>query len=170
MSHVPKKTSDLRIRPATRTDVPLILTLIRELAEYERLAHAVVATHATLESSLFPRDGAPAAGALIGESDGSPAGYAIYFTNFSTFLGRAGIYLEDLYVRPSARGKGLGKALLTHVARIGIERGCQRMEWAVLDWNQSAIAFYKSLGADLLTDWRIFRLTGQSLQNLGSTR
>lgn len=161
---------NVSVRPATRTDVPLILQMIKELAEYERLAHAVIATEETLERSLFPRDGSPAAGALIGGIDARPEGYAIYFMNFSTFLGRAGIYLEDLYVRPSVRGKGLGKSLLAQVARIGLERGCKRMEWAVLDWNQPAIDFYKSLGADLLTDWRIFRLTDESLQNLGSTK
>lgn len=148
--------------------MPLLLDMIKELAEYERLSHAVVATRQSLEDSLFPPGGAPQAGALMGEADGRAEGYAVYFMNFSTFLGRAGIYLEDLYVRPGARGRGLGKELLSRVAAIGLERGCRRMEWAVLDWNQPAIDFYKCLGAELLGDWRIFRLSGPSLQKLGS--
>src|SRR5262245_54681337 len=124
---------DPAIRPATPADIPLILSLIRELAEYERLSHAVSATEAELRTHLFgPR---PAAECLIGELDGTPQGFALFFTNFSTFLARPGIYLEDLYVRPAARGRGLGAALLAHLARLATERRCGRLEWAVLDWN-----------------------------------
>ena len=159
------------VREAKPNDVPLLLNLLKELAEYERLCHAVVATEDSLRNSLFPQDGRePSVGALVGESNGRPEGYAVYFMNFSTFLGRRGIYLEDVYVRPAARGHGLGKALLARVAAIGMERGCQRMEWAVLDWNQPAIDFYKSLGAELLNDWQIFRLTGKALERLGTSR
>jgi GNAT superfamily N-acetyltransferase len=158
------------IRPATLGDVPVILDLIRGLAEYERMLDQVEATATTIEASLFPRDGsAPAAHCVIAGIDGAPAGFALYFFNYSTFLGRPGLYLEDLYVRPEWRGHGLGKALLLHLARIANERGCGRMEWAVLDWNAPAIAFYESLGAKRMPEWQICRLSGAELQRLGAS-
>jgi GNAT superfamily N-acetyltransferase len=159
-------SESVRIRSAVAADVPLILNFIRELADYEKLAHQVVATEADVRDSLFgPR---PAAECLIAELGGKPAGFAIFFHNFSTFLGRAGIYLEDLYVKPELRGKGVGKKLLAHLARLALERGCGRFEWAVLDWNEPAIRFYKSLGANMLDDWRINRVTGEALKNLAA--
>jgi GNAT superfamily N-acetyltransferase len=160
--------SKLNLRAATPTDVPEILALIRELAEYEKLSHQVVATEALLHQHLF--DPKPAAEVMMGESDGQLAGFALFFTNFSTFLGRPGIYLEDLFVRPRFRGIGLGKALLQAVARLAVERNCGRFEWAVLDWNQSAIDFYLSQGATLMNDWRICRVTGDALERLGQIR
>jgi len=156
----------VRIRSAVSADVPLILGFIRELAEYEKLAHQVVATEADVRISLFgPR---PVAECLIAEFDSKPAGFAIFFHNFSTFLGRAGLYLEDLYVKPELRGKGVGRRLLAHLARLALERGCGRFEWAVLDWNEPAIRFYKSLGANMLDDWRINRVTGEALKKLAA--
>lgn len=159
------------IRPATRDDLPLILSLIRDLAEYERDPGAVVATESLLEANLFGRGDQPAvATCVIGELDGVPQGFALYFFNFSTWLGRSGLYLEDLFVRPPARGAGLGKALLLHLAKIAVERGCGRMEWSVLDWNQSAIGFYKSLGAKPMDEWTVFRLTGDALTHAARTK
>ncbi len=155
------------IRPAAAADVPLILQFIRDLAAYEKLAHEVAATAEQLHRVLFPADPAgagPAASVLIAEQDGAPAGFAVYFFNFSTFLARSGLYLEDLFVRPEYRGRGIGKALLLHLARLANDRGCGRMEWSVLDWNQPAIDFYESLGARRLTDWQICRLTGSALR------
>lgn len=157
----------LTIRWATPADIPLILSLVRELAEYERAADQVVATEAGLREHLFG-GGKPAAECLIGELDGAPQGFALFFTNFSTWVASTGIYLEDLFVRPAARGRGLGKALLTRVAAIAVERGCRRFDWAVLDWNASAIEFYKSLGAQPLTEWTIFRVTGEALNRLAA--
>jgi len=155
------------IRAATVADVPAILGLIRELAEYERLLDMVVATEASLQRSLFgPR---PFAEALIAEVAGEAVGFAVFFHNFSTFLGKPGVYLEDLFVRPAFRGRGLGKALLTRVARIAVERDCGRMEWSVLNWNEPAIRFYESLGAQPLSDWTMYRLTGDTLRRLGGT-
>lgn len=152
------------VRPALVEDVPLILTFIRELAEYERLAHTVDTTEACLQRTLFgPR---PEAEVLIGELAGEPVGLALYFSNFSTFKGRSGIYLEDLYVRPCARGSGVGKRLLAEVARIALQRGCVRMEWAVLDWNEPAINFYQSLGAAPLDEWTTYRLTAEGIARL----
>ena len=156
--------SRLHLRPARRQDVPLILTFIRELAEYENLSHQVVADEAQLAENLFgPR---PYAEVLIGEVDAEPAGFALFFHNFSTFLGKPGLYLEDLYVRPAVRGAGLGKALLIELARLAMTRGCGRLEWAVLDWNEPAIGFYRSLGARPLDDWTTYRLTGEALSAL----
>lgn len=155
------------IRPALPADSATIHSLILELAEYERLTHAVQATADDLHRCLFgPR---PYAEALIAEHDGQPVGFALFFHNFSTFRGSPGLYLEDLFVRPEHRGLGLGKALLTSLARIAVERGCARMEWAVLDWNQPAIGFYQSLGARPMDEWTIYRLDGDSLARLGSS-
>ena len=153
--------SQLAVRPAVATDVPLILSLIRELAEYEHLLHEVEATPELLHESLF--GARPHAEALIGSVDGEPVGFALFFPNFSTFLSKPGIYLEDLYVRPQFRGLGLGKRLLTAVARIAAERGCGRYEWSVLDWNEPSIQFYKSLGAEMHADWRKMRVEGEAL-------
>ncbi len=154
----------LRIRPAVEADVPLVLRFIRELAEYERLLHEVVATEDRLRETLFGVR--PAAEVVIAEEAGAPVGFALFFPNYSTFLAQPGIYLEDLYVRPEARGRGAGRALLAHLARLAKERGCGRLEWWVLDWNESAIRFYRSLGAQPMDDWTVFRLTGPDLDRL----
>ncbi|HEX7150346.1 MAG TPA: GNAT family N-acetyltransferase [Thermoanaerobaculia bacterium] len=151
------------IRTATIDDVPLILRFIRDLATYEKLAHAVVATEETLRETLFTKRYAEV---VIAEHDGQPAGFALFFHNYSTFLGKPGIYLEDLFVRPEMRGLGYGKALLAHLAALAVERNCGRVEWAVLDWNDPAMNFYKSLGASPVDEWTIFRLTGDALRNL----
>ncbi len=156
----------LTIRPATPADVPLILTLIRELAEYEREPGAVVATEGQLRDHLF--GASPYAQCVMGEVDGVVQGFALYFHNFSTWRGRPGLYLEDLFVRPPARGAGLGKALFRHLARLAVERGCARMEWAVLDWNEPAIGFYKRMGATALAEWTVWRLTGEALERAGA--
>jgi GNAT superfamily N-acetyltransferase len=153
------------LRAAQSTDVPAILELIRGLADYEKLTHEVTATEARLQQSLFPADGsAPDAHCVLAETDGVPAGFALYFFNYSTFLARPGLYLEDLFVKPEFRGRGLGKALLLHLAKIANQRGCGRMEWTVLDWNQPAIEFYESLGARRMKEWQVCRLTGPSLR------
>lgn len=154
------------IRPATEDDVPIILSLIRELAEYERLSHEVVATEGLLRESLFgERRGAEV---LIACCKGAPAGFALFFHSFSTFLGRPGIYLEDLYVKPEFRGRGIGRALLAHLARLAKERGCGRLEWAVLDWNEPAIKLYKSIGAVPMDEWTVYRVTGEALETLAT--
>ena len=149
------------IRSATADDVPLVLAFIRALATYEKLLADVVATEDSLRRTLFGPQ--PAAQVVIAEVDGRPAGFALYFFNYSTFLAQPGLYLEDLFVKPELRGHGVGKALLLRLARIANERGCGRMEWAVLDWNEPAKGFYRSLGAVQLDDWRVFRLTGTAL-------
>lgn len=149
------------IRSAMKADVPLILSFIRELADYERMLDEVVATEALLCEWLFEKHSAEV---IIAEEDGEPAGFALFFANFSTFLGRAGLYLEDLFVRPAYRGKGIGKALLRHLAQIALSRGYGRMEWWCLDWNKPSIDFYLSLGAEPMTDWTTYRLTGPSLR------
>ncbi len=156
----------LSIRPATIDDVPLIRALIAELAEYERLADAAVATDADLRAQLFGV--APAAEVLIGEVDGEPAGFALFFHNFSTFLGKRGLYLEDLFVRPAARGVGLGKHLMAALARIAVQRDCGRFEWSVLDWNTPAIGFYRRIGAVGMDEWTVQRLEGEALHALAS--
>jgi GNAT superfamily N-acetyltransferase len=162
-----KHSSELSLTLATEEDLPRILAFIKALAEYERLAHAVVATEEELRRSLFgPR---PYAECVIARWKGEPAGFALFFHNFSTFLGRPGLYLEDLFVEPERRGLGIGLALLQYLARLAVDRGCGRLEWSVLDWNESAIGFYKSIGAEPLQDWTIFRLTGDALARL-STR
>lgn len=149
------------IRPATAADVPLILAFIRDLAGYEQLLPEVVATEDTLRRTLFGEP--PAAQVAIAEEAGRPAGFALYFFNYSTFLAKPGLYLEDLFVKPEFRGHGTGKALLLHLAKIANARGCGRMEWAVLDWNEPAKGFYRKLGAVPLDDWRVMRLTGDAL-------
>ena len=156
---------ELEIRAAVEADAPLILQLIKELAEYEKLSHEVVATEDSLRRSLFGER--RFAEALIGEVGGEPAGFALFFHNFSTFLGRPGIYLEDLYVRPKLRGAGLGRALLVYLARLALERGCGRLEWSVLDWNEPAIGFYKGVGAAPVAGWTGFRVAGKALEVLG---
>lgn len=158
------KDSAFKIRPATPDDVPLLLTMIRELAVYEKLDVCVVATVESLRASLF--EGRRVAEAMLGDYEGRPAAFMLFFHNFSTFLGQPGIYLEDLYVRPEYRGKGLGRKMLQHLANVAVERNCGRIEWAVLDWNEPAIKFYESLGATPMDDWRIFRVTGETLQTL----
>jgi GNAT superfamily N-acetyltransferase len=155
------------IRPANGKDVALILALIRELAEYEKLAHEVVATEALLEETLFGPE--PRAFVLIAEVGGAPAGFALFFHNYSTFLGRPGIYLEDLFVRPAFRGSGIGRALLSRLAAIATSRGCGRLEWAVLDWNESAVGFYRNLGAVAMSDWIVHRLAGEPLARLAES-
>ena len=157
--------SAISIRPAVEADVPLIYQLICELAEYERLTHALTVTPERIHESMFGQR--PAAEALIASYEGEPAGYAVYFHNFSTFSGKSGIYLEDLFVRPAMRGRGLGKAMLTRLAGVALERDCEHVDWVVLDWNESAIKFYESLGAKGMNDWRLFRMTGKALEDMG---
>jgi len=158
--------STTAIRPAQPSDLPLIAALIRELAEYEHLAHEVRMDEATLGQYLFaPR---PMAEVLIAELDNEPVGFALFFHNFSTFEGRPGIYLEDLFVRPHARRHGLGKALLAALAALAVERNCARLEWWVLDWNAPSIAFYKSLGARAMDEWTVMRVDGAALTQLGA--
>ena len=159
--------ADFEIRTTTEADVPVILGLIRELAEYERAPDAVVTTEVGLREVLFgPR---PSAEVLLALEGGRPVGFAVYFYNFSTWLGRPGLYLEDLFVRLEDRGKGYGRALLERLARIAQERGCGRMEWAVLDWNDPAIQFYKKLGAEPMTEWTVFRLTQDGIARLAES-
>ena len=154
----------LAIRPATAADIPLILTFIRGLAEYEKLLADVEATEEKLRDTLFPASGRAAAECRLAVLDELPAGFALFFTNYSTFLARPGLYLEDLFVSPDLRGRGVGKALLLDLARLANERGCGRMEWTVLDWNLPAIEFYESIGARRMREWQICRLTGPALQ------
>jgi GNAT superfamily N-acetyltransferase len=154
----------LAIRSAAPADLPLIAQFIRDLADYEKLAHEVRFDEAKLGEKLFgPR---PYAEVVIGEMDGTSQGFALFFHNFSTFEGRPGIYLEDLFVRPEARGSGLGKALLAHLAKLCTERDCARLEWSVLDWNDPAIGFYKGLGAKLMDEWTVMRVDGDALTAL----
>lgn len=153
------------IRNTTKNDIPLILQLIREIAEYEKLAHEVVATEAILMESLFEKKSAEV---VIAEDNGETIGYALFFHNFSTFLGRKGLYLEDLFVRPQYRGKGYGKELLLHLVKIAKERKCGRMEWSVLNWNTPAIEFYKSLGAKPMDEWTVYRLDEAGIDQLVS--
>jgi GNAT superfamily N-acetyltransferase len=155
---------DITVRQATVEDVPLILQFIRALADYEKLQHELTASEEGLRAALFgPR---PDAEVLIASVGGEAAGFALFFHNFSTFVGRRGLYLEDLFVKPEWRGRGVGKQLLVYLARLAIERKCGRFEWAVLDWNQPAIDFYRRLGARALTDWTIFRVSGEALRQL----
>jgi GNAT superfamily N-acetyltransferase len=155
---------EITIRSATIDDVPLIMQFIKGLAEYERMSDQVEATEERLRDALFgPK---PDAEVVIASAGAAPAGFALFFHNFSTFVGRRGLYLEDLFVKPEWRGHGVGKRLLTHLARLAIERHCGRFEWAVLDWNEPAIQFYLGLGARPLNDWKIFRVTGEALKRL----
>ena len=156
----------LTIRPAAEADLPLVLDFIRGLAEYEHLSHLVTATEETLRESLF--GARPGAEVLLAFDRAEAVGFAVFFHNFSTFLGRRGLWLEDIYVIPEFRRKGYGRALLLHVARTAHERGCGRFEWAALDWNTPAIDFYQSLGAVALDDWTIFRVTGAALEKLAA--
>lgn len=156
----------IHLRPAQIADIPQILALIRELAEYEKLAHEAVADETTLATQLF--GDAPAAEVVIAEVDGQAAGLALFFHNFSTFLGKRGLYLEDLYVKPAYRGLGLGRRLMVHLAGVAITRDCGRFEWSVLDWNAPAIAFYRELGAQPLDEWTVQRVTGDALHALAA--
>ena len=157
---------EFRIIPATERDLPLILKLIKDLAEYEKLAHAVVATEEILRDSLFRQR---VAEVVIGHAGDEPAGFAVFFQTFSTFLGVPGMYLEDIFVEPKWRRKGLGRQLLIHLAKIANDRGYGRVEWSVLDWNEPAINFYEALGAKPMDEWTVFRLTGESLRKLGTS-
>ena len=156
----------LHVRSATAADVPTILHLIRGLAEYERLLDECVATEQQLRETLF--GDRPQAEVVIADWEGEPAGFALFFHNYSTFLARRGLYLEDLFVLPAHRGRGIGRALLVHLARLAVERGCGRFEWSVLDWNAPAIAFYRALGAEPMDDWTIMRVTGARLAALAN--
>ena len=157
----------LHIRPASVDDCELILGFIRELAIYEKLEHELVATPQILAKTLFGEK--PYAEVLIGEFNGNPVAYALYFYSFSTFHGRPGIYLEDVYVQPAMRGKGMGKLIMSTLANIAIERGCARFEWSVLDWNAPSIAFYRSIGAQPMEGWTVQRVTGQALEDLAAS-
>jgi GNAT superfamily N-acetyltransferase len=160
--HIP----GFEIRVATESDVATILSFINKLAEYEKLSHEVAATEALLRETLFgPRRTAEVA---VGTFEGAPVGFVLFFHNFSTFLGRPGLYIEDLFVEESFRRRGFGGALLRYVAKLAVQRKCGRLEWSVLDWNQPAINFYKKLGAIPMEDWTVFRVTGENLQNLGA--
>lgn len=159
-----RDATNLTIRSASADDVPVILGLIRELADYEKMSNEVVASEESLKASLF--GDRRVAEVLIGELDGAAVTFAVFFHNFSTFLGRHGLYLEDLYVKPEHRGKGFGRAMLSRLARIAVERHCGRLEWAVLDWNEPAIGFYRKLGAVPMDEWTVFRITGQPLRKL----
>lgn len=155
----------LSLRAAEPADVPTILHFVRELAEFEREADKVVATEALLHEAMF-EGGRPQAEAVIAELNGAPVGMALFFHNFSTWTGWRGLYLEDLYVTPEARGAGVGKALLRHLAALAVERGCTRFEWSVLDWNEKAIAFYRAMGAEPMSEWTVHRVSGEALARL----
>ncbi len=151
----------LHLRSATAADAPLVLSFIRELAEYEKILHRVTATEDRIRETIFGSE--PCADVVLAYLGDEPVGFAVYFTIFSTFRAERGMYLEDLFVRPQARGSGVGRALLAHVAAAAVNRGCAKMEWTVLDWNEPAIRFYNSLGAQMLDDWRVFRLSDDAL-------
>lgn len=155
----------LRVEAARPGDVPLILDMVRKLAAYEKIPHSVTATENDLHETLFGPQ--PAAEAAIGYVGDDPAGITVFFTTYSTFLARRGIYLEDIFVEEQHRGAGLGKALLAYVAHLAVERGCARLEWSVLNWNEPAIGFYRSLGANPMDEWTVYRLTGEPLDKLG---
>jgi GNAT superfamily N-acetyltransferase len=158
----------LKIRPAEAKDAALILSFIRALAEYEKLLHAAVATEQDLLRDGFPATGSPRFRCLIADWNGAPAGFALYFYSYSTFQGRAGIWLEDLFVKPEFRGKGIGKSLLLEVARIAVREKCGRYSWQVLDWNKPSIEFYQSLGAKLMSEWLTMRVEGEALEKLAA--
>ncbi len=155
----------LSIRPAEPADVPVVAGLIRQLARFEKLEHEVVLTEELLKAGLFGTR--PYAEAVLAEEEGRPVGFALFFHNFSTFLARPGMYLEDLFVLPGDRGRGVGRALLAHLAQLAVERGCGRLEWAVLNWNREAVRFYERLGARPNSEWTVYRLTGKALRSLG---
>jgi len=157
---------DLRILPARSEDVPIILSLIRALGEYERLSHEIVATEDGLRAWLFGER--PAAEVVLASLNDTVVGFALFFHNFSTFLGRPGLYLEDLFVKPEWRGRGIGQRLLVHLASLAVERGCGRMEWTVLDWNEPALRFYERMGARVMQEWKLCRLTGDSLTHVAA--
>jgi GNAT superfamily N-acetyltransferase len=156
----------LKIRPAREADVSLLLEFIRAIAEYEKLLDQVTATEEGVRESLFGER--PAAEAVIGDWAGQPAAYAVFFQNFSTFTGRAGLYLEDLFVKPEYRQRGIGKGMLKHLAKIAVDRGCPRFEWVALDWNEPAIEFYQGIGARQMGDWRLFRMSNEPLKQLAA--
>jgi len=160
--------SEFEIRPVGEDDIPLVLSFIRQIAEYEHLSHEVIATEESLRESFFGErrfvEG------ILGYYRGKPVSYAIYFHNFSTFLGRYGLYLEDIFVKPEFRGKGIGQTMLVYLAKLARERHCGRFEWAVLNWNESAIRFYKNLGAVPLEEWKVFRLSGEALDRLAEEK
>ena len=160
-------SNNFEIRLAASDDVPSILAFIKSLAEFEYLSNEVTVTEADLQTSLFGPN--PAAEVVIGFAEGNPAGFAVFFHNYSTFLGQRGMYLEDIFVNPEHRRKGLGKMLLVHVARIAVERECGRFEWSVLDWNEDAARFYKELGAEVMSNWRTFRMQGDALRELSKS-
>jgi GNAT superfamily N-acetyltransferase len=155
---------DFSLRPAAPADLPAITGLIRELAEFEQLSHLVQTTPELLHPHLFGER--PVAEAVVAESEDRVVAFALFFTNFSTFLARPGLYLEDLYVQPACRGRGIGQAMLAHLAGLALQRGCGRFEWSVLDWNENAIRFYEKMGATVMPDWRICRVTGDALERL----
>ena len=156
----------LKIRTATKADVPIILSFIKRLADYEHLSHEVVATEDILRETLFGRQ--RTAEVVIGYFQKKPVGFVLFFRNYSTFLGRPGLYIEDLFIDEAYRRRGFGRALLLHVARLAKDRGCGRLEWSVLDWNEPAIHFYKRLGAVPMSEWTVFRVTGETFDRLGS--
>jgi hypothetical protein len=161
-----RSLGEFDIRTGRRENVAAIHAMIRALADYEKLSHLCLATEADLDAALF--GARPAAEVILGWHGAVPVAFALFFPNFSTFLGRPGLYLEDLFVRPEFRGRGYGRAMLVHLARLAVERGCGRFEWAVLDWNEQAIGFYRALGATVLSDWRITRVTGDALAALAT--
>jgi GNAT superfamily N-acetyltransferase len=160
------RPTTFQIRAARREDLPIILKLIRGLADFEQLGHLCVATESDLDTALFGQK--PVAEVVLGWEGPVSVGFALFFRNFSTFLGRPGLYLEDIYIEPAWRGRGYGRALLIHLARLAVERGCGRFEWSVLDWNAPAIGFYQALGATVLPNWRITRVTGPELDQLAA--
>jgi GNAT superfamily N-acetyltransferase len=160
-----KMMDNTRFRFATKQDVGLILSFIKKLAEYEKMSNQVIATEESLSEWIFEKGKAEV---IFAMENGKEVGFALYFHNFSTFLGRAGLYLEDLFVYPEYRGKGYGKAILKRLAAIAVERGCGRLEWACLDWNQPSIEFYRSLGAEAMNEWTVYRLTGETLEHLAN--
>lgn len=167
MTH-PHTSGPLHLRAADAADAPVVLELIRGLAEYERLLDACVATEAQLRETLFGDQ--PQAEVVIAEWEGVPAGFALFFHSYSTFLARRGLYLEDLFVKPAYRGHGIGRALLAHLARLAVARGCGRLEWSVLDWNEPAIGFYRALGAVPMDEWTVMRVDGEALDRLAGGR
>lgn len=164
MTAIATQVPGFAIRPAAAGDIPLILAFIGKLAEYERLAHEVQATEEGLRARLFGEH--PFAEVILGDFQGRPAGFALFFHTFSTFLGRPGLYLEDLFIDQDLRGRGFGKAMMIHLARLAVSRGCGRFEWAVLDWNAPAIGFYRRLGARAMDEWSVYRIAGKALEEL----